>query len=183
MSTAPDTATAGAPEPDSPVAGLMGFTHRYAEVNGVRLHYVIGGSGPAVLLIHGWPFTWVEWRAVMPLLAGAGFTVIAPDLRGSGDSGRPAGRYTKREEAEDLHQLVAGGEFGEFGEVSVVGTDFGTMVAHAYAAAYPDEVARLVLSEAFLPGFGLEDHMNPATGGSWHFGFHAARRFSREGRP
>ena len=155
--------------PEGPVAGMEGFAHRYAELGDVGLHYVIGGSGPAVLLVHGWPFTWLEWRATMPLLAVAGHTVIAPDLRGSGDSSRPAGPYTKREEAEDLHRLI--GHLG-LDQVDVVGTDIGTMVARAYAAAYPSEVRRLVLSEAFLPGFGLEEHMNPATGGFWHLGFH-----------
>ncbi|MFB8353017.1 alpha/beta fold hydrolase [Streptomyces niveus] len=154
---------APAPAPD-------GFTHADADVNGVRLHYVIGGSGPAVVLIHGWPFSWIEWRAVMPLLAEHGFTVIAPDLRGSGDSSIPSGHWTKRDEAEDLHQLM--GRLGH-DQAFVVGTDVGAMTAHAWAQAYPDEVSRLVLSEAFLPGFGLEKHMDPATGGSWHFGFHA----------
>ncbi|MFJ7242992.1 alpha/beta fold hydrolase [Streptomyces olivaceus] len=154
----------------SPSPASDGFTHARAEVNGVRLHYVIGGSGPAVVLIHGWPFSWIEWRAVMPLLAEHGFTVIAPDLRGSGDSSIPAGHWTKRDEAEDLHQLIR--RLGH-DQAFVVGTDVGTMTAHAWAQAYPHEVSRLVLSEAFLPGFGLEEHMNPATGGSWHFGFHA----------
>ncbi|MEV6957454.1 alpha/beta hydrolase [Streptomyces sp. NPDC051183] len=136
----------------------------------MRLHYVIGGSGPAVVLLHGWPFSWIEWRAVIPLLAGHGFTVIAPDLRGSGDSSVPDGHWTKRDEAEDLHQLLR--HLGH-DQAYLVGTDVGTMTAHAWAQAYPDDVARLVLSEAFLPGFGLEEHMNPAAGGSWHFGFHA----------
>ncbi|MER5348304.1 alpha/beta hydrolase [Streptomyces mirabilis] len=154
----------------SPSPAPSGFAHAYADVNGVRLHYVSGGTGPVVVLIHGWPFTWIEWRAVMPLLAEQGFTVIAPDLRGSGDSSVPDGHWTKREEAEDLHQLLR--HLGH-DEAYVVGTDVGTMTAHAWAQAYPQEVSRLVLSEAFLPGYGLEDYMNPAAGGSWHFGFHA----------
>ncbi|MDQ0779614.1 pimeloyl-ACP methyl ester carboxylesterase [Streptomyces aurantiacus] len=147
-----------------------GFSHAYADVNGVRLHYVIGGSGPVAVLLHGWPFTWIEWRALMPLLAEQGFTVIAPDLRGSGDSAVPAGHWTKRDEAEDLHRLLH--HLGHR-RAFVVGTDVGTMTAHAWAQTYPEDVTRLVLGEAFLPGYGLEEHMNPATGGSWHFGFHA----------
>jgi len=158
------------PPPGGPVEGLPGFTHRYADVDGVRLHHVVGGSGPAVLLVHGWPFTWTEWRPTMKPLADAGFTVIAPDLRGSGDSSRPAGRYTKRDEAEDLRGLVA--HLG-FTEVDLVGTDIGAMVVHAYATAYPAEVRRLVLAESALPGFGLERLMDVSAGGSWHFGFHA----------
>ena len=162
----------GAPAP-------AGFEHAVADVvdgdsngdgDGVQLHYVVGGSGPAVVLIHGWPFSWIEWRALLPLLAAHGFTVIAPDLRGSGDSQIPPGHWTKREEAEDLHGLLR--HLGH-DRAFVVGTDVGTMTAHAWAQAHPEDVARLVLSEAFLPGYGLEEHMNPATGGSWHFGFHA----------
>ena len=155
--------TSQAPAPD-------GFQHAVADVNGVGIHYVAGGSGPAVVLVHGWPFSWIEWRALMPLLAARGFTVVAPDLRGSGDSQIPDGHWTKREEAEDLHRLLR--HLGH-DRAYVVGTDVGTMTAHAWAQRHPDDVERLVLSEAFLPGYGLEEHMNPATGGSWHFGFHA----------
>ena len=153
----------GTPAPD-------GFEHAVADVDGVQLHYVVGGSGPAVVLIHGWPFSWIEWRALLPLLAAHGFTVIAPDLRGSGDSQIPPGHWTKREEAGDLHGLLR--HLGH-DRAFVVGTDVGTMTAHAWAQTHPEDVDRLVLSEAFLPGYGLEEHMNPATGGSWHFGFHA----------
>jgi pimeloyl-ACP methyl ester carboxylesterase len=60
-----------------------------------------------------------------------------------------------------------------FQEINLVGTDIGAMVAYAYASRHPAEVRRFVFGEAFIPGFGLEDHMNPATGGFWHFGFHA----------
>ncbi|MFF9206546.1 alpha/beta fold hydrolase [Streptomyces sp. NPDC014986] len=154
----------------APTPVPAGFEHAWADLDGIRIHYVEGGTGPAVVLVHGWPFSWVEWRAVMPLLAERGFTVIAPDLRGSGDSQIPAGHWTKREEAEDLHRLLK--HLGH-GRAFVVGTDVGTMSVHAWAQHHPTDVERLVLSEAFLPGFGLEEHMNPATGGSWHFGFHA----------
>lgn len=159
-----------APASGSAVEGLPGFDHRYGDAGDVRLHYVIGGAGPAVVLLHGWPFTWVEWKPLLPLLAAKGFTVIAPDLRGSGDSSKPKGPYTKRDEAADVDALIT--QLG-FDDVNVVGTDIGTMVAHAFAASYPKSTRRLVLSEALLPGFGLEHIMNPATGGSFHFGFHA----------
>lgn len=86
-----------------------------------------------------------------------------------GDSEKPETSYAKRNAAEDLHQLVD--RLG-LSEVNLVGTDLGTMVAHAYATAYPGEICRIVLSEAMLPGFGLEEIMNVAAGGSWHFGFH-----------
>lgn len=102
----PVPVAAQAPADRAAVAGLPGFTHHYAEVNGVRLHYVMGGSGPAVVLLHGWPYTWAEWQGVMPLLAGAGYTVIAPDMRGLGDSSRPDQPHLKRAVADDMHQLL-----------------------------------------------------------------------------
>lgn len=157
------------PPPEGPVAGMDGFSHRYADVNGTRLHYVIGGEGPAVVLLHGWPYTWAEWRKLMPRLATAGFTVVAPDLRGLGDSAKAKTGYSKTNVAEDVREIVR--SLG-LGEINLVGTDIGTMVAYAYASRHSDEVRRLVLTESLIPGFGLEELMNPATGGYWHFGFH-----------
>jgi pimeloyl-ACP methyl ester carboxylesterase len=160
-----------APAPDSAVDALAGFTHRYAEVNGTRIHYVIGGTGPAVVLVHGFPFTWQVWRPLMPLLAAAGYTVLAPDLRGLGDSA-PAetDTFAKTNVADDIHQIAQG--LG-LGPVNLVGMDIGGMVAYAYASRHPGDVRRLVLSETLIPGFGLEEMMNPATGGTWTFGFFA----------
>lgn len=159
-----------APElPASNNPEIAGFAHHYAPVNGTRIHYVRGGTGPAIVLLHGWPYTWASWRKLMPLLAEAGFTVIAPDLRGLGNSDKPDTGYAKTNVAEDIHQLVR--HLG-LATIYLVGTDIGTMVAYAYAARYPAEVTRLVLTESLLPGFGLEQRMNPATGGYWHFGFH-----------
>lgn len=155
---------------DGASAGLEGFTHHFADVNGTSIHYVSGGSGPAVVLLHGWPLTWREWRGVMPALAAAGFTVIAPDLRGLGDSGRPSSGYDKQTVADDVRALVR--DLGS-DTIDVVGTDIGMMVAVAWALHYPTEIRRLVLAESLIPGFGLEELMNPATGGYWHFGFHA----------
>ena len=169
MSNATGATEPAAPRADSAADGLPGFTHRYAEVNGTTLHYVSGGAGPAVVLLHGWPLSWREWRGVMPALAAAGFTVVAPDLRGLGDSARPADGYDKRTVAEDVRQLVQ--TLGHR-EVNLVGTDIGMMAAFAWALRHPTEVRRLVLAESLLPGFGLEELMNPATGGYWHFGFH-----------
>ena len=168
---AQDRSTFGsAPAPDSPVAELNGFVHRYANVNGARLHYVVGGSGPAAVLLHGWPMSWREWSGIMPTLAAAGFTVIAPDLRGMGDSDKPHGGYDKANVAQDIRRLVR--ELG-FETVNLVGTDIGMMVAFAWALHHAGEIRRMVLAESLLPGFGLEELMNPANGGYWHFGFHA----------
>ncbi len=154
--------------PHGPVQAMPGFAHAYAQVNGTRIHYVAGGEGPAVVLLHGWPYTWAVWRNLMPALASGGFTVIAPDLRGIGDSDRPDDGYSKVNVATDIHALAQ--ELG-FDSVNLVGMDIGAMVAFAYAASFPDNVHRLVLAESVIPGFGLEELMNPATGGHWHFGF------------
>lgn len=157
------------PEAGSSVTDLEGFEHRYADVNGTRIHYVIGGGGPAVVLVHGWPYTWAEWRKLAPLLANTGFTVIAPDLRGLGDSEKAEVGYAKTNVAEDIRQIV---HLLGFDAIDLVGKDIGMMVAYAYASRHPDEVRHLVLAESLIPGFGLEELMNPATGGYWHFGFH-----------
>lgn len=163
-----ETTSNSAPKAGAPVDGLEGFFHRFAEAGGVKIHYVTGGQGPAIVLLHGYPFTWFEWRKVMPALA-AGYTVIAPDLRGCGDSEKPEEGYAETNVAEDVRQIVR--QLG-FAEINLVGRDIGMPIAYAYAAAHPDEVRRLALCEALIPGFGLEDLMNPATGGYWHFGFH-----------
>ena len=163
-------ATASTAPTDGVAADVEGFTHHYADANGIRLHYVSGGSGPAVVLLHGWPLTWREWRGIMPALAEAGFTVIAPDLRGLGDSERPSHGYDKKTVADDIRHIVQG--LG-FDSIDLVGTDIGMMVAVSWALHHPTEIRRLVLAESLIPGFGLEELMNPATGGYWHFGFHA----------
>ena len=163
-------ATASTAPTDGAAADVEGFTHHYADANGIRLHYVSGGSGPAVVLLHGWPLTWREWRDIMPALAEAGFTVIAPDLRGLGDSERPSHGYDKKTVADDIRHIVR--DLG-FDSIDLVGTDIGMMVAVSWALHHPTEIRRLVLAESLIPGFGLEELMNPATGGYWHFGFHA----------
>jgi pimeloyl-ACP methyl ester carboxylesterase len=159
-----------APADGSAVDGLEGFHHHYADVNDTHIHYVAGGTGPAVVLVHGWPYTWALWRRLMPLLAKAGFMVIAPDLRGLGYSAHAESGFSKVSVAEDIRAIVTA--LG-IGKINLVGTDIGTMVAYAYASRHPEEIGHLVLAESLIPGFGLEELMNPATGGYWHFGFHA----------
>ena len=109
----------------------MTFSHHMASVNGIQLHYVIGGHGDPVVLLHGWPETWYEWHNVMPALA-KNYTVIAPDLRGLGDSSKPLTGYDGKTVAEDIHQLVT--HLG-FKTIFLVGHDIGTQVAYSYAAA------------------------------------------------
>ena len=122
------------------------------EVNGIRIHYRMAGSGEPLVLLHGFPETSNAWRKVMPTLAEH-YTVIAPDLRGCGDSDRPDTGYDKRTVAEDVHELIH--QLG-LGPINLVSHDVGMMVGYAYASAYPSEVKRLVLMEAALPGLGLE---------------------------
>src|ERR1700694_5627153 len=81
------------------------WTHHALKVNGFRMHYVVAGSGYPLVFLHGWPQTWYEWRKVIPPLAGR-FTLIAPDLRGLGDSERPLTGYDKRTLAADVYQLL-----------------------------------------------------------------------------
>ena len=140
------------------------FDHHEAVVGDTRLHYVREGDGSPLVLLHGWPQTWYEWRHVIPELARE-HTVIAPDLPGLGTSNAPTRSYEKADIADDIHALVR--ELG-FESVSIVGHDIGGMVAYAYAAAHRSAVDRLVLTELLLPGFGLEELMTPDS----HFRFH-----------
>jgi pimeloyl-ACP methyl ester carboxylesterase len=140
---------------------------RFAEANGVRLHYRIAGQGNLVVLLHGYTQDSHMWLPLMAELAQM-HTVIAPDLRGFGRSSAPTNGYTKAEMARDVHALLQG--LGHR-RVRMVGHDIGLMIAYAYAAQYPAEVDRIVLMDAFLPGVGdwkdvwlLRD--------LWHFHFH-----------
>ena len=123
---------------------------RFATVNGVRLHYLIAGKGDPVILLHGYAENSHMWRPLIPELAKT-HTVIAPDLRGFGQSAKPNGRYTKKAMAQDIHALAISLGFRHH---VVVGHDIGLMVAYAYSAQYPNEVDRVVLMDAFLPGVG-----------------------------
>jgi pimeloyl-ACP methyl ester carboxylesterase len=122
----------------------------FANVNGTRLHYLAAGGGEPIVLLHGYAETSHMWRPLIPELA-ATHTVIAPDLRGAGQSAMPPGGYTKAEMAKDIHALAQ--KLG-FEKIRLVGHDIGLMVAYAYAAQYPNEVDRIVLMDAFLPGVG-----------------------------
>jgi pimeloyl-ACP methyl ester carboxylesterase len=123
---------------------------RFANVTGVRLHYLIAGQGDPVVLLHGYAETSHMWRPLMQQLAST-HTAIAPDLRGAGQSSTPADGYTKAGMAQDIHALVR--KLG-YERIRIVGHDIGLMVAYAYAAQYPSEVNRIVLMDAFLPGVG-----------------------------
>ena len=139
--------------------------HGHADLGDVRIHYVTAGSGPAVLLIHGWPQTWYMWRDIIPGLA-PNYRVIAPDLRGLGESSRPVGGYDKKTIANDLWRLT----HDVLGEASlrVVGHDWGGPVAFSLAAQHRDAVRKLAIFDVPVPGDGTPIMFN----NRWHHGLH-----------
>lgn len=148
-------------------AGKDGIASRRAEVDGVQLHYLSAGSGPVVILLHGYAETSRMWRPLIPRLA-AKFRVIAPDLPGIGDSAIPKSGLDVKSAAVAVHALAR--SLG-IERARVVGHDIGLMVAYAYAAQYPAEVEKLVLMDAFLPGVAgwKEIYDDPDI---WHFRLH-----------
>jgi pimeloyl-ACP methyl ester carboxylesterase len=148
------------------------FEHHTAAIGDVRLHYVSAGSGDPVVLLHGWPQTWFEWRRIIPALAER-YTVIAPDLRGLGDSSKPLTGYDKRTVAEDIYKLVR--KLG-FERIFLAGHDWGGPTAYAYAAAHPDDVRKLVILDVSIPNEAWEKFaMLNRRGGVWHLTFHGVR--------
>ncbi|MGJ4943078.1 alpha/beta fold hydrolase [Bradyrhizobium sp. HKCCYLS1011] len=150
------------------------FRHGTAVVDGVHLHYVAGCSGAPVLLLPGWPQSWYAWRFVMVRLAAAGRRVVALDPRGMGESDRPAGGYDLTTVAADIHALAEKLGLLADGPIDVVGHDVGTWIGYAYAADWPDDVRRLAVLDALVPGLSsprtdlAPDEANLRT---WHFAF------------
>jgi pimeloyl-ACP methyl ester carboxylesterase len=144
-----------------------GFESNFVAVNGTTLHYVRGGTGPAVVLIHGFPEDWYEFRKVMPLLAKR-FTVVAVDLRGVGGSAATPGGYDAANLAEDIHQLAAQLHLEH---VYLFGHDIGGMVAYAFARRYPQEARGVMILDVAFPGLDpwKEIEGQPAF---WHIRFH-----------
>jgi pimeloyl-ACP methyl ester carboxylesterase len=148
-----------------PATPAAGFKHQVAHVNGINIHYVIGGSGEPLVLVHGFGQNWYMWNRLLPELSKH-FTVIAPDLRGVGESDKPAGGYDKKTMATDIHELVK--KLG-YNSIKLAGHDIGLMVAYAYAAQYGNEVKKLALMDALLPG--VEPVWSDLSGKLWWFGF------------
>jgi pimeloyl-ACP methyl ester carboxylesterase len=134
--------------PNLPAGFTETFSSRIVDTGDVRLHAVIGGDGPPLLLIHGWPGSWYYWRLVMPALA-RDFEVIAVDQRGIGLSDKPEDGYDTGTLANDLVGLMDALGHERF---SVVGVDTGMLIGYALAADHPDRVVRVALGEAPLPG-------------------------------
>jgi pimeloyl-ACP methyl ester carboxylesterase len=124
------------------------FSSRFVDIGELRLHAVIGGQGPPLLLIHGWPQSWYAWRMLMPTLA-RDFEVIAVDQRGIGLSDKPKDGYDTATLANDLAALM---DMLGHERFALYGTDTGMPIAYALAADHPERVDRLVVSEAPLPG-------------------------------
>jgi pimeloyl-ACP methyl ester carboxylesterase len=142
------------------------FASATARVNGITLHYVRGGKGPAVILIHGFPQDWFEYHAIMPRLAKR-FTVIAVDLRGVGGSTATADGYDAANMAEDVHQLVSGLKFER---VYLVGHDIGGMVAYAFVRRFPHATRGAMILDVPLPGIEGWDEIQ-GDPNAWHVRF------------
>ncbi|KOG74185.1 hypothetical protein ADK77_06510 [Streptomyces antibioticus] len=151
-------------------AELDNFEHAYAEVNGVRLHYVIGGSGDPLVLLPGWPRTWWQYHKMMPILAEH-FRVIVCEYRGMGDSEKPETGYAKANMARDVYELVR--HLG-YEKVNMAGEDVGSWIAYFFAANYPNATKKLAIWDPGAPSESLASI--PALPSSpefnaWHFGF------------
>ncbi|WP_440555909.1 alpha/beta fold hydrolase [Streptomyces sp. SCPE 10] len=144
-----------------------------AAVNGTSLHFRTAGSGPAVVLLHGVPKTGYHWRHLVPKLTPH-HTVVVPDVRGLGDSARPADGYDSATMSDDIAELMAGLGHETY---AVIGEDWGAVIGYQLAARRRDHVTSLVFAEALLPGFGFEDHTaltpeNVSGMHLWHLGFY-----------
>ena len=139
---------------------------KFADAGGLKMHYLTAGSGPYVILLHGYTQTSRMWRLLIPRLAEH-FTVIAPDLPGIGESDVPANGLDMKTAAVTVHELAK--TLG-VKQASIVGHDIGLMVAYAYAAQFPGETTKLVVMDAFLPG--VEGWLGPYDSPDiWHFRF------------
>ena len=148
-------------------SGANAIQSKFATADGIKMHYLTAGHGPAVILIHGYTQTSRMWRPLIPKLTDK-FTVIAPDLPGIGESEIPKTGLDMKTAAIRIHGLAK--SLG-IAKSRVVGHDIGLMVAYAYAAQFPAEVEKLVVMDAFLPGVpGWElAYDSPDL---WHFRFH-----------
>lgn len=142
------------------------FESREVETDGATIHVRVGGSGPAVLLLHGYGETGDMWEPLAAEMA-KDHTVIVPDLRGMGLSSHPAGGYEKTVQAGDMEAVLRSLKIDK---VDLVAHDIGNMVGFAFAALHPDQVTKLVLIDAPVPGVGPWEEIlkNPLL---WHFRF------------
>jgi pimeloyl-ACP methyl ester carboxylesterase len=167
---APEGPGSVAGAPNLPAGFADTFTSRYVDAGGLRQHAVVGGDGPPLLLVHGWPQTWYQWRLLMPALA-RDFRVVAVDQRGIGLSDKPVDGYDTATLAGDLVMLMDALGHERF---AMVGFDTGMPIAYALASDHPDRLERLVVGEAFIPGVSPPYPLvlpPPANERLWHIAF------------
>jgi pimeloyl-ACP methyl ester carboxylesterase len=145
----------------------MDVRRAHADLGDVRLHYVTAGDGFPVVLLHGWPQSWHEWRHIIPGLS-IHYRVVAPDLRGLGDSSHPPGGYDKKTVGGDVWRLMH--DVLGLSEFYLVGHDWGGPTAFAVAAAHPEAVKKLAILDVTIPGDGSPDMSQG--GRRWHHAFH-----------
>ena len=148
---------------------IRSLRHDMAPLSEVNMHYVVAGDGPTVMLLHGWPQTWFEFRHLMDELSNS-FQVVTPDLRGLGDTSRPQAGYDLQSLASDIIELS---DHLDLSSCAIVGHDLGGPVAYMVAAMERTLVSHLGFVEAPLPGIVVEGSEN-FFGQLWHMGFHAA---------
>ncbi len=143
------------------IKDFPGFTNQYAVVNGVRLHYVEGGSGKPLICLPGWPQTWYSYRPIAMELAKT-FRLIIIDIRGMGSSDKPLSGYDKKTMASDIYELLK--QLG-MPKVSVLGHDIGGMVAMSFAFNYPECLEKLIVADGMHPNEGMmQMRLMPAAG-------------------
>jgi len=166
--------------PDSSIALIDGpWTHRVVRANGIALHVAEAGTGPLVLLLHGFPQFWWAWHQQLSDLAGAGFRAVAVDLRGYGASDKPPRGYDAPNLAADMAQLV--NSLGE-SDAMVVGTDIGGLLAWTMAARHPRVVRSLALVAAAHP-LRLRSALAARSGAQRRASAYALRTFQVPRRP
>jgi pimeloyl-ACP methyl ester carboxylesterase len=166
----------GANQPDPAMASLgKGFVSKTVKANGTTLHYVRGGTGPAIILLHGFPGDWSEFRKIMPSLA-AKFTVVAVDLRGVGGSAPTPAGYDAANLAQDIDQLA---QQLHLEHAYVIGHDIGGLVTYAFARLYPKATRGVMIVDVPLPGIEPWEQLNhdPEL---WHFHFHQTPKVPEE---
>jgi pimeloyl-ACP methyl ester carboxylesterase len=136
---------------DQLIKQFPGFTNQYLTVNGVKLHYVEGGSGMPLICLPGWPQNWYSYHPVATELAKA-YRVIIVDLRGMGTSGKPESGYDKKTMAKDIFVLIQ--ELG-LSKVHIMGHDIGGMVAMSFASNYPEFTKKLIVLDGSHPSEGM----------------------------
>ena len=143
------------------------FKSEMIAANGAQIYVRVGGTGPAVVLLHGFGETGDMWSPLAAALARE-YTVVVPDLRGLGRSSRPADGYDKKSQARDIAGVL---DALKIAKVALVTHDIGNMVGYAFAAQYPDRVTRFVIMDAPLPGVGPWDEITRSRA-LWHFSFY-----------